>query len=358
MKINTLKLLSCAALSACFALVSQAQSVSSTPVGYVTYTVNANSDLKLGIPMEQASSFAGSVSSVTTGTIDAGSAVGDLTTAAHYIKVTSGSLAGNWYEVTAASGNTITVAEDLAAAGLVAADTFQVTPFWTLDTLFPSGGNVPQTANIFGVADALLLTFSPNATGINLSAASAYAYDSVGTMTGGVAGWINVNTFAGSGAQVINPDLHVLIRNNTANAFDVVIAGTVPSAATSLNIVSTSTTAQDNLVYNPFPSDITLGTSNLYESGAVTAAPNIFDVSSADVVLIYDLGTTGQNPATSAAYVYDSVGIMTGAPGWINVNTFGGADDAVIQAGQSIIIRKAQGADADISWTVDLPYSL
>ena len=63
MKINTLKLLSCAAFSACFAIVSQAQSVSSTPVGYVTYTVNANSDLKLGIPMEQASSFTGSVSS-------------------------------------------------------------------------------------------------------------------------------------------------------------------------------------------------------------------------------------------------------------------------------------------------------
>ena len=62
MKINTLKLFSCAALSACFAMVSQAQSVSSTPVGYMTYTVNANSDANLGIPMEQASSFAGSVS--------------------------------------------------------------------------------------------------------------------------------------------------------------------------------------------------------------------------------------------------------------------------------------------------------
>ena len=115
MKINTLKLLSCAAFTALFAMVSQAQSVSSTPVGYVTYTVNASSDLKLGIPMEQASSFTGSVSSVTSGTIDAGSAVGDLTTDAHYIKVTSGTLAGNWYEVTTAAGNAITVAEDLAA---------------------------------------------------------------------------------------------------------------------------------------------------------------------------------------------------------------------------------------------------
>lgn len=359
MKINTLKMFGCAALSLCFALVSQAQSVSSTPVGYVTYTVNANSDLKLGIPMEQASSFTGSVSSVSAGVVDAGSAVGDLTTDAHFLKVTSGTLAGNWYEVTAASGNTITVADDLAAAGLAADDTFQVTPFWTLNTLFPSGGNVPQTSNIFGAAEALVLTFDPNASGTNLSAAFAYAYDSSGTMTGGVPGWVNVNTFAGSDSQVINPDLHLLIRNNTANSFDVVIAGTVPSASTSLNIVSTSNSGQDNLVYNPFPADITLGTSNLYESGAVAAAPNIFDVSTADIVLVYDLDTNGQNPSTSAAYVYDSVGTMTGGvAGWINVNTFAAADNAVIKAGQSIIIRKAQGSDADVSWTVGLPYSL
>ena len=109
MKINTLKFLGCAALSACFAMVSQAQSVSSTPVGYITYTVNANTDARLGIPMEQASSFIGAVASVAAGTIDAGSAVGDLTTTAHYVKVTSGTLAGSWYEITAASGNSITV---------------------------------------------------------------------------------------------------------------------------------------------------------------------------------------------------------------------------------------------------------
>ena len=65
------------------------------------------------------------------------------------MKVTSGTLAGNWYEVTAAANNSITVAEDLAAAGLAAADTFQVTPFWTLDTLFPSGGGVPASADVF-----------------------------------------------------------------------------------------------------------------------------------------------------------------------------------------------------------------
>ena len=64
MKINTLKF-SVARLYSLIRNGFPAQSVSSTPVGYVTYTVNANSDLKLGIPMEQASSFAGSVSSVT-----------------------------------------------------------------------------------------------------------------------------------------------------------------------------------------------------------------------------------------------------------------------------------------------------
>ena len=128
MKTKQFKHLGCVALSLVCALVSNAQSVSSVPVGYVTYSVNANSDLKLGIPMEQATSLTGTVSSISAGTIDAGATVGDLTTSSHYIKMTSGSLSGQWYQVTSATGNNISVAEDLAAAGVANGDTFQVTP--------------------------------------------------------------------------------------------------------------------------------------------------------------------------------------------------------------------------------------
>lgn len=253
MNSNTLKLLGCVALSFIFAIASHAQSVSSTPVGYVTFTVNANSDLKLGIPMEQASSFSGSVSSVTSGTIDAGSAVGDLTTNSHYVKVTSGTLSGNWYQVTAASGNTVTVAEDLAAGGLVANDTFQVTPFWTLDSLFQNGGGVPGSADPFNPS-ALVLTFNPSASGINIATASSHFYypDGDPGSFGIAAGWYDASSYASSGATIFNPDTFLQVRNQTSSSTELVIAGTVPSAGVSLPIVSSASAQQDNLVYNPW----------------------------------------------------------------------------------------------------------
>lgn len=354
MKINTLKMFGCAALSLCFALVSQAQSVSSTPVGYVTYTVNANTDVRLGIPMEQASSFAGSVSSVASGVIDAGSAVGDLTTDAHYVKITSGTLAGNWYEVTAASDNAITVAEDLAAAGLVADDTFQVIPFWTLNTLLPSGGNLPASVSVFD-ASAVLFTFDPTATGTNIPTNTGYLYHS-GEQ--GPAGWYNSSN-PSLGLQndvVINPDLHVMIRNLTSNAASLVFAGTVPSAVSSLNIVSTDSASQDNLVYNPYPSSITLANSNLHESGAVAGSANVF--SPTDVVFLFDADASGTNKPSSIGYFYHTG--EQGPSGWYNSSnpSLGLQDDVVIGEGEAIMIRKASSSNANISWSPALPYTL
>jgi uncharacterized protein (TIGR02597 family) len=343
-----------------FAFVSQAQSVSSTPVGYVTYTVNANSDLKLGIPMEQASSFSGTVSSVSSGTIDAGAAVGDLTTNAHYVKITSGTLAGNWYQVNSASGNTITVAEDLASAGLVANDAFQVTPFWTLDTLFPNGGGVPSSADPFSPS-ALVFTFDPSASGINIATATSHFYYPDGDPGGfGIpAGWFNASTFATSGDEVFNPDTFLQVRNQTSSSSDLIITGTVPSAGVSLPIVSTSSAAQDNLVYNPYPASVTLATSNLSESGAVLGSNDPFNPT--DLVLVFDSTATGYNPASSSSYFYYPEGDPGGfgiPSGWFNASTFENANDVAIEKGAPIIIRKGASSDQEVTWTSDLPYTL
>jgi uncharacterized protein (TIGR02597 family) len=360
MKTKTLKLLGCAVLSGLFAFVSQAQSVSSTPVGYVTYTVNANSDLKLGIPMEQSSSFTGSVSSVTSGVIDAGSATGDLTSNAHYIKITSGTLSGNWYQVTAASGNTVTVAEDLSALGLAADDTFQAIPFWTLDTLFSNGGGVPSSNDPFNPS-ALVFTFDPSASGINIATSTSHFYypDGDPGNFGIPAGWFNASTFSSSGGEVFNPDTFLQVRNQTGVSTDLVITGTVPSSGVSLPIVSTSSAAQDNLVYNPYPASVTLSTSNLSESGAVSGSNDPFNPS--DLVLVFDSSATGYNPASSSSYFYYPEGDPGnfGIPsGWFNASTFEDANDVVIEKGAPIIIRKGVASDEVVSWTSELPYSL
>jgi uncharacterized protein (TIGR02597 family) len=338
-------------------LVSSAFAISSTPVGYVTHPVAANADVKLGVVLEQATSLSGSVSSVSTGTIDAGSAVGDLTTIAHYIKFTSGALAGQWFEVTGSTGSSITVTEDLESASLATSDNFQVIPFWTLDTLLPNGGGVATSTSLFGASpfQGLFITYDPNATGINPAGAAAHAYHDGSEM--GTPGWYNVNTFALSGSTLINPDNHSTIRNMSLSPISIVVTGTVPSADMSLNIVSRSAGEQDNLVYNPFPAGITLANSNLYESGAVSPTPSLFAPSGGDFVFVYAQDTTVFDPSAADAYVYDASFDM-GAPGWYNVNTFQLANDVVIGAGQAITIRKAQGSDSNISWNASKPYTL
>lgn len=341
-------------------LVSSAFAISSTPVGYMTVTVNPTADQKFGLPMEQAAALSGAVSSVTAGAIDAGAAVGDLTTNAHYVKLTSGSLVGQIFEITQSTGNTLTVAEDLEASGVSATDTFVAIPYWTLDTLFPNGGGVPVCTNgalvQSGIFEGIVYTYDPSVDGINNSTASGYFY------YGGAGipnGWYNTNGFAPGGTTLLNPDTIIQVRNSTSSAVDLVLTGTVPSSEVSLPIVS-GVTPRDNIVYNPFPTDVTLATSNLVESGAVAPATDGAAVQQGnfgDVVLVFNPGSTTINSSSNAAYFYyGGAGIPNG---WYNTNGFSPSNDVVITAGQAIIIRKAAVNTASNSiWNIDLPYTL
>ena len=114
MKINMFKLLGCAVFVCCFALVTQAQSVSSTPVGYVTLTINGNGYTALSNPLENAVVYSGTASSVsgsdittsfsmTDGELSATDAEGN---SSHYIQTSSGLIV----EVTSNSASAITLA--------------------------------------------------------------------------------------------------------------------------------------------------------------------------------------------------------------------------------------------------------
>ena len=352
MKTKSLKIIGILGLS--LLLVTSSFAISSTPVGYVTFTVQANSDLKLGINMDQAASFSGAVSSVTSGAIDAGSAVGDLTTVAHFVRITTGALAGNWYEVTSASANEINVAENLASLGLLANDEFTVIPFWTYDTLMPGGGGLTTSSNIFGSSPIEVYTYNPADPGVNNASTGAYVYDAVGML--GFTGWVNVATFGPGGSDRINPDTFIQIRNNTTSDENFVLAGTVPTSNIAFNVV-TASTAQDNLIYNPFPAAVSLASSGLETDGAINPSFNIFDPNSTDTLFVYSMDSTGLNPATSAAYVYDAVG-MLGFTGWVNLATFAPAGAETIEPGQAIMIRKAPGTPTDSTWSANIPYTL
>lgn len=325
---------------------SNVSAVTTDPVGYTTSTVTSNADLLLGVPLSQAPTFSSKVDSVASGTITVTETIPDVTTNAHYVIATSGALTGQWFEVTGSTSSTVTVAEDIETAGIVATDTFSITSFWTLDTLLPGGGGVPVTSNPLNIQSFIFVN-DTTAVGVNLPIAASFFYFDNGT----TAGWF---TAGGSpaGSNVVSPESYLTIRNLSADSANVTITGSVPTIPLGNDVLSRSAGNQDNQLFNPYPADITLSNTELVEDGAVRATTDPLNI--LDFVFVYPDTSTGLNPAIVASYFYFDNGTTTG---WF---TAGGtpADSAVIPAGAAIVIRRGADTDATFSWTPPLPYTL
>jgi uncharacterized protein (TIGR02597 family) len=330
--------------------------VTTTPVGYITKTVNANADLRLGLPFKQSSSFSGAAASVSSGTINVTGSMPDVTTAAHYAWITSGTLEGNWYVVSSSDASSVTVAEDLESAGLSADDTLEVIPFWTLNTLFPDGNGFTASSDPFGPI-AFILTSDISGQGTNLAPATAYFYHD-GSL--GPAGWY-INGDLGSGTQdntALSPEAYITIRNGTSSAITATVAGTVPSAVVSNDVVQRAAGDQDNQIPNPYPSGVTLANSGLADGASPALTPSPDPFSPVDLLLVFDAQPTATNPAPDKAFFYHDGSL--GPAGWyINGDLGAGTQDTyTIPAGAAIVVRKASGADSISSWSPALPYSL
>jgi uncharacterized protein (TIGR02597 family) len=344
---KTLSLLAVAALLS----FSSLSAVETDPVGYLTFTAADAADTKFGLPMEQAAVLATSVDSVATGTVTV-SVDASATSDSHYLQFSDGALAGQWFQVSASSATSITVAEDLEALGAAASDSFRVIPFWTLSTLF--GTDFPVSTNVFA-ADAQVLGNDVTGVGINKAPNANYAYHD-GSSGFVAAGWFDVNNAFGGSAddQKLAPNTFITIRNQSGSEFSLVLAGAVPTVALSTGIVADPSSQNDNLVYNPYPADIQLSLSSLTD--VVDVSTNVF--SPLTQVVVYE-SFSGLNPSPSANYAYHDGSSGFVAAGWFNVNNaFGGTQDTVtIPQGGAFIIRKGAGTPSGY-WTASLPYTL
>jgi uncharacterized protein (TIGR02597 family) len=344
---KTLSLLAIASLLS----FSSLSAVETDPVGYLTFTAADAADTKFGLPMEQAAVLATSVDSVATGTVTV-SVDASATSDSHYLQFSDGALAGQWFQVSASSATSITVAEDLEALGAAASDSFRVIPFWTLSTLF--GTDFPVSTNVFA-ADAQVLGNDVTGVGINKAPNANYAYHD-GSSGFVAAGWFDVNNAFGGSAddQKLAPNTFITIRNQSGSEFSLVLAGAVPTVALSTGIVADPSSQNDNLVYNPYPADIQLSLSSLTD--VVDVSTNVF--SPLTQVVVYE-SFSGLNPSPSANYAYHDGSSGFVAAGWFNVNNaFGGTQDTVtIPQGGAFIIRKGAGTPSGY-WTASLPYTL
>jgi uncharacterized protein (TIGR02597 family) len=324
------------------------------PVGYITVDVNANADRRVGVPLRQAPALVASVSSVTSGTVSTAATVPDVTTEPHYIWITSGSLLGDWYEVTGSAANSLTVAEDLETAGLAATDSFAVIPFWRLNTLFSEGGNLPQASSPFAPSSFIQLN-DVTLEGIDFVPSKSYFYND-GTIL--AEGWYE-NGNVGGGLQndaVISPESYISVRNGTGSAISLTVTGAVPTATVANVIVERSAGDQDNQISNPFPAGLTLESSNLVADGAVTPSSSPF--APGDLVLVYEAIPTIQDPVADRQFFYNDGTIL--AEGWYENGNVGGGLQGTYElpTGGAIVIRKKAGTDTVVTWTPPTPYTL
>ena len=349
---KTISLLATAAL---FTL-SSLSAVETDPVGYVTFAAANNSDLLVGVPLTQSPVFTGVVDSVTTGEVTFAATVPDLSTSTYFLLITTDAdpLEGQWFTVTDSGASSIIVAEDLAGLGVVANDTISIYPYWTLDTLFPSGGGVPASSNVLSPS-AVIITNDVTGSGVNLPIGPTYLYHSGEQLA---AGWYDANNLGGgsAGNTVLTPETYMTLRNNSGTTATIIISGAVPTGPIANNIISSSSDRQDNQVLNPFPSSFTLANSNLVTSGAFSTSSNVLTPS--DRLFVYSTTSSSIRPAPDKTFIYHSGEQL--AAGWYDENNLGGGlqDGFEIPAGSALVIRRSQGSDATVAWSPTLPYSL
>jgi uncharacterized protein (TIGR02597 family) len=337
MKSNTLKLLGCVALSFIFAIASHAQSVSSTPVGYVTQTINAGTGsgrvfTPISLPLYSPttiSNASGSISSVTaTGVTISGASFGNLAdaTSPYSLRVTSGSLTGANLFISSNTSDTLTFnfsqSSVSSTSGLTADDTYELVEVDTLNSLF--GG--PSDGVIF-------------------SGATQVEADVVYVFSGGA--WLSYfhngsNWVRKSGRSTIisddlplTSDTAVLFSRISDTSTSYVLTGTVPSTPSVLKLNGSGL----SYLANNTPTSITLANLSLqtaagFENGAT-----------GDSIYIYTNGSW-------LKYNYDGTD-------WIRKSGRSTiiSNDVEIPSGSGFVFSKSNSGN-EASSTLSLQYSL
>ena len=342
-------------LVALLATVQMSGTTKTDPVGYVTFTAADEVDTKFGLIMEQTKVLGTGVVSVSSGTV-AVSVDGSQASDAHYLQFSSGALAGQWFQVTGSTADSVTVAEDLETLGAVENDTFKIVPFWTLSSLF--GIDFTVSTNVFSPAAQVILN---DVTSVGIKKAPAFNYAYHDGSSGFVAeGWFDANNaFAGVQDDTkLSPDTFITIRNVSGSEYRLILPGAVPSTPLSIPIVSAPTsndnTSNDNLVYNPYPAPIQLSLSGLTD--VVDVSTDVFSPTSQ--VIVYE-SFNGLNPSPTANYAYHDGSSGFVDEGWFDANNaFAGVQDTVtIPQGGAFFVRKGAGTPS-LYWTASLPYTL
>jgi len=341
-----------------------------TPVGYVTINVPANSDTTIAPPLEQPPLYAAASTSITGNDVGAaGLTAGAFVSPECYLQVTSGTLIGQRFPITANTTTTITVqvpvtvpVSTLQSLGFASTNTFKVIPYWTLSTLFPAGAGVgltsdPQDPSSFVMA-------SSTAPGYN-KPYKLYVYCD-GTLAAAdpawPAGWYdNDDIWSGPIANNVRIDFARMyaIRTIKVAAQTMVVKGQVPDLAPVIQ-VAVNSGVNDNYLAAPYPVDVSLQDSGLQSMIQAVDNPG----APLEIIYLWDEAQILRGKPASKGYVYVTGNSPDWSAGWYDQDDiWSGAVDAtkviVLKTGHGLMIRKAPYTPAgSVNWTPQLPYTI
>jgi uncharacterized protein (TIGR02597 family) len=300
-------------------LVSSAFAVSSTPVGYVTQTIDAAKFTTLSLPLYSPTST-GTVSAVSSPVItSSGSSFGTLSDAAtpNAVKVTSGSLAGTYFPIASNTADTITVSGDVSS--LVVDDTFEVVAVDTLSSLFGSPADGTIVGGAKSVADIVFILQSTGTWNKYFHNNSNWVQDRRG----------NPN----SDNVQISPDSGILVNRVSSTPTSFVLTGTVPSTQSIVNINQSGFSVWPQA----FPTDITLQESGIQNTAELSSSDRIFILQSSGAWNKYFHDGTNWRQDRRGSPISDSTNIASGS---------------------AVLINKASPSSASASVTTPMPYTL
>lgn len=360
--------LAAAILCAVIAPAAFAVTATTDPVGFVKVSFQGSADSFSSIPFKRTPEYAGSIASVAgntltiTGTPNFGNLVYTSPSQPkhYYILVTSGAKVGISYSIDTNSTNTLTIDPAGDTITSLASSTFQVIPYDSLASLFPTGsGVVASPSHGLGARQTEILIPDNATAGTDLPAFKSYYYYSGAAGVG--PGWrLSGVTGVLANDDVVFPDSHFVVRQNTASTSEVTYMGTVHMGplATPVGTVAANTD-QDNSIAFPIPANLTLAQLTLYPS-AFTGSSSHGLGSRQDEVLVWDntVNPGLDKPADRSYYYY--TGAAGVGPGW-RLSGVSGAlanDTIVLTSTTSVKLRKKGSASpSTVIWTVTPPYA-
>lgn len=344
MKSNKILAIGIATLAGAAATLIAQETVSTPIVGFTTLNVRgktgANNALSyISLNLSRPKAFSGTVGTkslngsgqtvITFGSNLFTANQFNASTNRHFLQVKSGANNGLVSEVIGTTENSVTLADNLDGVLENGTTSFDVIPYWTLGTAFPSAAGL-KTGTSATAGDNL--TIIDPATGT----ANSYFYSSTLNQ------WRKGTT--DSTHVIIPPGAGIMVTRKDAASFGIVISGQVRTGPVQTDIAAApSTGARVTYLANPYPlASTTLGQSGLYSGNASTGVAGGTSATAADNVIIVDPAT-----GTANSYFYN-----TSVGKWRKGVT--DSDNVTIPDGSALIIsRKANRGSFE--WYIPQP---